>query len=356
MAKFTFADRYAEAGLKPSSETITARQEPVKRIVANIKESQILDLVSVHYGSSDVGLDWFRDEFAQEDASFSLVHNEREGQVLAALILAELIVSENAIAILAVSVGSIRGLRISPQSSWLLNDAEEALMRLSVVERVAENVSTKITPTIATKLDDEIIELGQTNSWPTLITILGKIRAEAQSSALTTAKQVARALTAFNHQAKLMREESQMLWWLISGYSKTFERSFAEFGPQQAALVGAMDLGTLTTQSQFGPISTPAMLERIIASAKKTKGQQARELVAAIDGFVIEDLKCLEVPTHLPAKLAPVTSAIELARTMGISRWHSQFQAVTGLEPSIQFDSISLAEQLYREYMLGKLL
>jgi len=353
MVKFTFADRYAEASLEPSSQTIISRQEPAKRIVANITHTQILDLVAAYYGSSDVNLEWFRDEFVQEDASFSFVNNDREMRVLAALILAELIDDENAIAILAVSVGSVRGLRFPTQSAWLISNAEEAFIRLSVKERVPEEITTKITPTGTPKLAEEITAL-VAEDWPTLITTLGKLRTEAQLSVKNTADQVTNALDAFDRLAKLMREESQMLWWLSSGHSRTFVRSFTAFGPQQAALVGAIDLGTLTTQSRFGPVAIPAMLERVIANAKKTKGQQPRDLATAIDSFVAEDLERMGVPTHLPDRLTPVTSAIKLARTMGIGAWHSRFHTITGLDSSIQLEPVSLAEQLYREYLLGQ--
>ncbi|MDE9475139.1 hypothetical protein KKJ12_20105 [Xenorhabdus bovienii] len=356
MANFTFADRYSEAGLAPTSQTIISRQEPVNRIVANIKDGQILDLVAVYYGSVEINLNWFRDEFAQEDASFSLVNNERETRILAALILGHLIDDENAIAILAVSVGRVRGLRSPPQSAWLMSDAEEALTRLSVATRVPEKITTKITPTVTPKLGEQITALSDTPDGPTLIKLLGLIRTEAQNSAKVAAGQVTSALNEFDRQAKQMREESQMLWWLISGHSKTFERSFSTFGPQQAALVGAVDLGILTTHSEFGPIAMPAMLERVITSAKKTKTQQSRELAAVVDSFTIEDLECLPVPTQLSARLAPVTLAIELARTMGIGVWHSRFQTKTGLDASIQLEPGLLAEQLYREHLLGRLL
>lgn len=357
MAKFTFADRYAEAGLEPTSQLIISRQEPAKRIIADITDAQVLDLVAVYYGSTDVDLVWFRDEFVEDDASFSLVNNEREARVLAALILGELIVEhENEVAILAVSVGGVKGVRTPEQSLWLQVCAEEALNRISVADRICTNIKTKITPTQTAKLTEELTELSQTNDWATLITLLGKIRAEALSSATKTTTEITNALNAFDDQAKMMREESQMLWWLIGGHSRTFERSFTTFLPQQAALVGAIDLGLLTTHSKFGPIAVPAMLERVIASAKKTKGQQPQGLAGAVDSFTAKDLERLAVPTKLPARLAPISFAIELARSLGSNVWHSRFQTNTGLESSIQLEPVSLAEQLYREHLLGQLL
>ncbi|NGE93739.1 GTPase-associated system all-helical protein GASH [Morganella morganii] len=357
MAKFTFADRYAEAGLAPTAQLIISRQEPAKRIIAGITETQILDLANVYYGSTDEDLDWFRDEFTKEDASFSFVNNEREARLLAALILGELITEqESEIAILAVSVGGVRGIRIPEQSTWLQLCAEEAFNQISVADRICTNIKTKITPIQTDTLTDELAELTQINDWPTLIDLLGKIRNEALSSATKTATEITSALNDFDGQIKMMREESQMLWWLIGGHSRTFERSFTTFLPQQAALVGAVDLGLLTTYSTLGPIAIPAMLERVIASAKKTKGQQPKGLAGAVDSFTVDDLGLLVIPTQLPARLAPISFAIESARTLGIGVWHSRFNTKTGLESSIQLEPVSLAEQLYREHLLGQLL
>lgn len=354
MARFTFADGYREAGLMPPAEIITLRQGPVNRITEKITNPQILDLACVYYGNLNVDLDWFREEFRTEDAGFSLINNERETRVLAALILGELIYNENAVAILAVSVGSFRGGRVPAQSTWLLTEAEQSFVTLSVEGRQTQAISTKLTPTITQKLTEEISGL-VTNDWAGLLTILGKIRTEAQSSAKTTATQATTALQTLERQSKLMREESQMLWWLIGGHSTTLDQSFAALGSRQAAIAGALDLGELTTCSLFGPVAMPAMLERVIALAKKTKVQQSLDFASAIDGFAEKDLKRLQAPKELPATLAPVSEAIKLSQLMGNGVWHKRFKETTFLEPLIDIESIPLAEQLYRECLLEQL-
>ena len=45
MVKFNFADRYAEAGLAPTPETIANRQAPADRIVAAATSAMVIDLV-----------------------------------------------------------------------------------------------------------------------------------------------------------------------------------------------------------------------------------------------------------------------------------------------------------------------
>lgn len=355
MAKFTFADRYSEAGLEPSSEKINSRHEPVKRIITDITDAQLVDLVLFYYGFSSDNLEWFRDEFAQEDAGFSLVNNERESRILASLVLSGLVDEENSKAILAVISAGIKGTRIPSQSNWLLSAAEESFLRLSVEERRLTEVQTKISPPAPSKLGSEITELGQTNTWDALTSILGKMREEYRTSAVSSAKQVTDVLEEFEHRTSVMQEESQMLWWLTGGYSRTFERSFSTFGPMQAAVVGAVDLGTLTTYTQLGPIAIPAMLERVISASKKSK-KQASSLASVIDSFTAVELKMLNVPHHLSPILAPVSCAIDSARIVGTGLWHTLFQTKTGLDANAEFSPLILGEQLYREHLLGQLL
>lgn len=356
MTKFVFADRYAEASLTPTPQLITSRQAAAERIVGNITEARILDLAGVYYSSPGLDLAWLREEFAQEDASFSLVNNERETRVLAAAMLGALVADEHSEAILAVIAGHVSGHRPPVQAEWLVRDASEALGRLSVAERRPAMIETKVVPTATTTLGDEIKALAQ-NDWPALLTVLDKMRTERRSSAAMVSNQTTSALTALNRQVRLLREESQMLWWLFSGHSRTLERSFGAFGPQQAALVGAVDLGGLTTATELGPVAAPAMLERVIAMAKGPKKAASQDLASAVDGLARKDLERLQMfPDVLPARLAPVTVAIVLARTIGSGAWHARFQETTGLEATISFEPADLAGQLYREHLLAQLL
>lgn len=356
MTSLNFADRYAEAGLAPTAQIVTAREAPAGRIVDDATSAQIMDLAGVYYGSPGLVLTWLRDEFAQEDASFSLVNNERETRVLAAAILGSLVAQGRSEAILSVVSGSVTGYRKPGEASRLIPEAAAALNARSVADRKPSTVDAKIVPTITTKLADEVAALAQ-NDWAALQVLLGKIRAESQASAKTTASQTATALAAITRQVNLQREESQMLWWLTGGHSRNLQRSFAEFEPAQAALVGAVDLASLTTVTRLGPIAAPAMLERVIGLAKRPRAQAGKDLASAVDGLAPADNERLPIrPDAVPARLAPITQALALARTIGVGAWHARFRETTGLDATISFQPAALAAQLYREHLLGQLL
>ncbi|WP_217550281.1 GTPase-associated system all-helical protein GASH [Pantoea sp. GbtcB22] len=356
MTNFTFADRYSEAGLEPRAEKILLREKSVKQIVETINKKQILDLARFYYGCSDIDMTWFRDVFAEADAGFSMVNNDREARVLSAMVLSALINENESKAILAVSLGSLRGLRAPPQSEWLVYEAEEAFLACAVEERADESVLSKISPTGVQKLTDELAAAEEAPDIATLVSLVSQVRDEARSSAMTTSKQVSAALDVCSRQLSLMREETQMLWWLTNGHSSLLSRSFNTFTPAQAALLGAMDLGKLTTFTLLGPVAIPAMLDKIVLLAKKTRGEPVTSLDALIDSFKTEDREKFDIFDGLPPELAPITTAIALANATGSGLWHERFKQKTGMEATLSLSAVTMAEQLYREHLLGQLI
>ena len=356
MVNFSFADRYAEASLSPTADILEKRRKAVERIVSEIVQEQLLDLVEAYYGYMENDLSWFRDKLAEEDESFSIVNNERECRVLSAIIIGQLVEQGNAKAILAVVAGNLAGKRTPKDGLWLVPHASDALNRLAVSERQPPQIDAKVSSTFQQKLPDEINSIVQ-GDWPAFLEGMLKIRNESQTSMRTMASQTSNVVRAMYSQIRFQREESQMLWWIFSGHSRALARSFASFTSSQAAMVAAVDLATLTTVSEIGPVAAPAMLERVINLAKRPKGRAWCRLDETIDSLAREDLQRLEiVPETVPERIAPLTEAIELARTIGLGAWHTRFAESTGVQASIELQPLELAQQLYFEHLLGQLL
>lgn len=356
MSNMTFADRYASAGLAPTPALIVSREEPAKRIVQSIDKLKTLGLVSIYFGNVGHDLTWFRDEFRKDDPSFSLINNQNETILLAALVLSELILAGKPIAILALIAGSVAGLRKPQDCEWLLQQAKQKALDLSVAEREPVEFEPKLTFTPTAKLKDEVAGLGE-GDWPTLIALLGKIRTESHQSLTAISNQAAGALSALKKGNSNLREESQMLWWIFGGHSSSLERNFNTLTPNQAAIVSAIDLGNLTT-SHYGPIAAPAMLERILGLAKRpAKNALISELDKTLDSIPKGDLNKLEINHQaLPPQIAPIATAIELSRSLGVGAWGNLFTEKTGLSSSIELPPLELAEQLYYEHLLGQFL
>lgn len=356
MTNFVFADRYAEAGISPAAQVISARQATAERIVDDISSAKIMDLAGAYYGAPGLDLTWLRDEFVQEDATFSLVNNERETRTLAAALLGALIADDQALAVLAVVTGNVEGLRPPPGAHWVLKEAHDAMLSIAVDERTPSKVDTKVNATSNSKITEEVAALAL-NDMAALQTALNKIRTEAFNSGKTIATQTSTALAALDRQVRLQREEGQMLWWLVGAHSRSLECPFSALGPQQAALVGALDLAALTNFSHLGPIAAPALLQKVIALARKGKGAAPRDLASAVDGLAREDLSRLPLLSgKSPPRLSPVMTALELALTIGAGNWHARFKELSGLEATVILGTEQMATQLYREHLLAQLL
>jgi len=356
MADFVFADRYAEAGLAPTAQVITARQASAERILEEANSAQILDLASAYYSRPELDLKWFRDELGKEDSTFSLINNERETRVLAAAILGEMVAAGRPVAILCILTGNVVGHRPPAEAEWLLHDAKKAMAQVSVEERTPKVVDTKIAGTTNPKLNDEIAALAL-NDLVTLQTLLNHVRAEATSSVRAVSAQASKALAEIGRQLNLQREEGQILWWLIGGHSRNLERPFASWGPLQVALIGALDLASLTTVSRLGPVAAPALLDRVIRLAAPPQAAGAQSLANAVDTLDREEIAKLPLlADKVPDFLSPVMSALNLAKSVGVGAWHARFQENTGLGADIVCEPEALAVQLYREHLLAQLL
>ncbi len=353
MSEFNFADRYAEAGLAPGGAIIMAREAPAGRILQDLKAPRIFDLVGLYFGHSGLDLNWFRDEFAKEDPAFSLINNRRECTVLAAAILGGAISRGESVAILAVVTASTSGKREVTEAGWLLETAQEALLREAVVSRQPAVIEAEVNIPAAAKLAEEI-SAQAANDWPNLITNLGKVRAEAQAATKSVAAQVSTTLDAIRSQLALSREETQMLWWLFGEHSRTLKRHFSTLAPGAVAIFSGIELGDLTTASVFGPIAAPAMLERMLRLTKeKVKKQNLGTSLSSISSTEFQALKTFG--RDQPSRIFPIMTAIELART-NQRAWREAFEKATDLNPSIEFNPIELATQVYYEHLLGRIL
>lgn len=357
MAKVSFADRYAEIGLAPGADIVAARAAPAGRILDEITNDQIFAMISTYYELASPNLEWLRAQFIQEDPSFSLVNNAREVRLLCAAMLDDLIQRGNDNALLAIVTASACGKRKPNEFGWLVEKARVALEAKAVEDRAARNVDTRVTTTLVPKLADEINAVAD-GDWASFKAIITKVRSEAANSAKTSSGQASKALEELERQVRLQREENQMLWWMVGGYSRTLDKPFSKLSLAHATIFSAVDLGGLTTVSNLGPVAAPAMLERMIALVKKPpKTTAKRSLGETIDAISKEELQLCKIDTEdLPDDLAIVATAIELARTLGPGAWNARFKELTKVSADTEFEAVELATLLYREHLLGQLL
>jgi hypothetical protein len=349
MSTFNFADRYAQAGLAPGAVIIEARQATVGRLVKTLTTPQMLDLVGLYYKHPSLDLAWLRDEFIKEDTAFSLVNNERECAILAATILGSKVSEGNPVAILALVTASLCDKYMPEEAGWLLDDAKQAHLNLAAAARRMPVIDTEITTPSLVKLSDDLKAL-PANDWNQLLGGLGKIQTEMRVIAAKTTTTAECLTSAMQYQ----REETQMLWWLFSEYSRALSRKFDSLSRGVAAVVAGLDLGELTTYSTFGPVAAPAMLERVLRLACVDKDQKSlNSILSTIDAADLEKMKVYG--TGRPARIFPISTAIKLAKEAP-EGWVVGLKRTTDIDAGIELEPLGLAIQTYNESLLGQLM
>ncbi|MFC7053077.1 GTPase-associated system all-helical protein GASH [Hansschlegelia quercus] len=345
MSSIDFADRYALGGLQPTAEIINLRELSATRVQEDATDEQKLDLVGAYYGLRP-DLTWFRDELRKEDLTFSLVTGEREAIIVAAAILGASVAAGDAVSILGLVAGSVQGKRSPTEAVGLVDEARLALKQRAVTNRIPQSIVTPIKHSATPKLA-ETIEVAA--DIPQVVAALSKTRGESQESDRVVAKQVTDAVSALNANFNYLREESQILWWLFGEHSRSSGKPFDSLRPAQAALLGGIELGELCTTSYLGPVAAPAVLERVLRSAKKDS--KSISLALAVDGLSA-DLDTLSLEMPLRPGICPVLTALNKAREIGGGGWVQAFESATGLDAHMEFKASELAEQVFYEQLL----
>lgn len=340
MSGFNFADTYKAAGFTPGPEIIRLRQQAFDVIRKEMKAARVIDAVRLYFGLPvPDGVPWFRDSFAATDPSFTMLDNEREAAILSACLLSAEIDSGNVAAGFAPLTAAAVGNREPLVQPGLIEQARQAIHKAAVAARRYDSPQSKQT---APKIDETADALAQNGDWPTAAVLFKQIATEGAARSDRLAAEV-----------RDLREEVDILWWYIGGWSRILERPFSALSPGPAALMAGMDLADLT-EGELGPASASAILLRVISAGRKEHTAKVT-LAESVDGLPAEGRKGLGLPKALGKALdiCPVLGALAKAAEIGQGpAWHESFKSVSHLEVSAVFDPADLALQVFRERQL----
>jgi len=150
-----------------------------------------------------------------------------------------------------------------------------------------------------------------------------------------------------------LREEVDMLWWHIGGWSRLLEKPFADLAPGLAAVLAGVDLADMS-RSAVGPVAAPAILQRTLAAGRKTQNAKItiNNAVEALPQDLFDRLKLDHRLSTVP-EICPVLTAFAKANEIGPGpTWHTAFAKATKLEAKSAFAPLDLAMQAYRERLL----
>lgn len=359
MAGFNFADRYKAAGLAPGPDIIRLRQEPFNKLRKAMSVDRVITLIRLLFElpePDENNSTWLREAFAETDPSFTMLDNAREAAVLSSCLLSAAFQErdkghiEAGLAVLTMAANN-RTPHVMPT---LINDAQHHLDSLSVEMRTPPEVDVaKIRRPAQSKIPGEADEFAKAPDWNKTAALFKKASEEYQAGVGTLAQQTFSVVSQLVRYAELLREELEMLWWYVGGWSKVLDKPFGELDLSVAAVMAGIDLAALV-RTPPGPVAARAILHRLIWTGRKSKAASipVKDAVDALPDDTLQQLKFGDALKSVP-DLCPVLTALQKATEIGKgTAWHGAFRRVTSLKEDFAFKPLDLAMQVYREAML----
>jgi hypothetical protein len=301
------------------------------------------------------GSDWFRDAFGETDASFSLIDNAREASVLAAGLLEGAAADGKIYAALATLTAAASGLRTPDVRPDLIDMMRLAIQEKAIGARQQEAADPqRIKPPAATKISAELTALIQAPEIGKASTLLKQVSEESAEIARALVDQMRAVFQPLTAQVLTLREEVEMLWWHIGGWSRLLDKPFADIDLGLAAVLAGIDMADMS-QSATGPVAAPAIFQRTLTLNRKPKTVKIA-IKDVVDALPKDRLDHLQLPNALGTAapdICPVLTAFWKAKEIGASpAWHASFAKATGLDAGSTFAPLDLAVQSYRERLL----
>lgn len=355
MAAFNLADRYRSAGLSSTPDILGRRSEAFESLRKSVDVHVVIDLARMYFGLAvPRGSDWFSEEFRKTDATFSLIDNAREAAVIASALLEAAASDGRMIAPLAVTTAAGGKSRSSTLKDGLVDKMKLAIRENAIGMRNTPAIdATRIKQPTKTKTPDELTALQTAHDLGKVVALLKKVGDEGQAGAKALAEQVASVVTPLAAQVNSLREEVEILWWYVGGWTRLTDKPFADLELGQAALFAGIDLADMS-RSVTGPAAAPALLQRVVTGSRKGKAGKVviRDLVAGIPEGDLPNLKASDNVKE-NADVCIVLGALQKIQEIGgDGAWQSAFVKSTDLAEDISFEPLELAMQVFRERLL----
>jgi rhodanese-related sulfurtransferase len=357
MPTLNLADRYRAVGLKPGADILALRQAPFIKLSEKIDPRSAIELTRLYFGlQSPAGTEWFREPFHSADPSFSMVDNKREVAVLAACLLDVGFEDGETVCGLAPLATAAAGARHPAAAPELLSELEHGLAVEAINARQRRHGDPNAIKLPAkSKLPAEQAAFAESisNDFSKIAGFFKQISDESIEATKTLATQVANIIKPLHADVVDLREEVEILWWHIGGWSKLVHMPFSELPSGTAAALAGLDLAELS-RTLVGPAAAPALIQRTLGAGRKGKLGRST-LKQAIDGLpdgALDKLLPAEGLGDLP-DVCPVLTAFAKARESGPgTAWHAAFRKSTGLTEETGFRTLDLAMQVFRERMI----
>lgn len=352
-----FADWYRLASVDFNDIDLKARWAGVAAAVNDFSSEDLLNAARVFYGipakATDF-LDRFRDSFKKADDKFLMLGNEAEVRVLcgAALVaLFDMSPEWSNAAALAAACPSFRGARPSA-----VGDIER-LARETLASRSASlrnlNKLPQLGQDFITSAGKQVTELLATIKPNTALNAAHDQFDKVLRDMVAGFTIVDEWTRAEQHQQALRTEESNVLWWLIGGYSRDLEVAFAKIKVPALVMIAGKELADLTSIIP-GAYSARAFLDKVI---RENFTKNTVTLADSVNACPPEWRKSVATQVEIQdvEDLCPTLFAVHKAdEAAGKKAWMKVFEGVTAIKLAQQMNPVDLAEQAFQECLLAR--
>jgi hypothetical protein len=154
----------------------------------------------------------------------------------------------------------------------------------------------------------------------------------------------------------IVAEETNMLWWLVSEYSRDRNEQWKKIGLSGTSIIAGKELADLTRIIP-GPVAAAAFLDRIVRLSDSAKSAKAISVKSAIENVPREWRQQFGFDVAAGIEdLAPISNAVKLSLTVVEGGdWSPVFEKGTGLEAGSKMRPNVLAYQVFLECLLARL-
>lgn len=344
--KENIAKWYRSAGIAPIGDFVEKRNEGINYYVDEVIDRKtILELIRLFFGydCEEEVLEKFVDAFYQYDDTFA-DDQINEIRVLAGIVLYKLVIEngcEDSIAIEICMHGYVF-LGIEPVvkeiCDTILNDyiekTSEIREDLSFEPKKVVGLSKEVKFSVEED-ETENFDVGVTKNLDSLVK---KVK-ELVTNINTLYKEC-------SQRDKVLYEESQILWWLISEYSDDEGKQYCELDMCQAAILAGKDLASKILLLP-GPYAAKSVLNKVLATFHEKDTIDLQEYINACNDIVIKQLlEGHEITT-------PILFALQAKLKCGEAGWKKSFENNFS-NIGKKYSALEIAYQMYLECLLLK--
>lgn len=153
----------------------------------------------------------------------------------------------------------------------------------------------------------------------------------------------------------VQREESNILWWMLTEWSETAQKSYHDMSKMEAALLSAYELNGCVNFS-LGPHASKQILMKMISLGKTEKPELStvKALIDQLNGELLPSFEKCQITELQPILSALKAKRIAVQKGKG-DKWQQQYEmACEKSLDDLLMTAFDFGQQLYLEIELGR--